>query len=68
MKYKVRVREVYAFDVEVDADSPNHARQLVYEMDRDNSYPDKEPTPEYEYTLDTDKWRVQDENGVIKVG
>lgn len=65
-KYKVVVREVHSYVLEVEADSPSQARQEAYKIDID---PGKRvlPAPVYEYTMDVEKWRVEDENGDIQI-
>lgn len=63
-RFKVRVREVHYYDIEVEAETPNQARQVAYEIDRDAK---RLPELRYEYTMDVEKWRVEDEKGSIEI-
>lgn len=65
-KYKVIVREVHSYVLDVEADSPSQARQEAYKIDIDPGTRVL-PAPVYEYTIDVEKWRVEDENGDIQI-
>ncbi len=63
-KYMVTVYEVHRNTVEIEAYSPDHARERV-----DNKLVrgeiDMENTLQYDHTLPYDKWMVQDDKGNI---
>ncbi len=52
MRYSVRVFEVFSYDIEVDADSEDDAKDKVEEMIADDFC----GQPEYDYTLGKDEW------------
>ena len=50
-KFKVTVYEVHSFEVEVEANSPEEAKEKANDL-----LVDIAPDVEYDHTLDLDKW------------
>lgn len=59
MKYCVEVREVWKAEIEVEANSPDEAREIVEEI----IVNDDEIDFRYDYTLDKEDWPVFDDAG-----